>query len=441
MTNPQPPSGWNVSQNPTGAPHQGAPVPPAPYGSPQRPQGYRAPNGFPVAQPQRSPQQSIVVGPFTLRELIIFISAFLLLVCTFLPVMSDDIGGGTSLWSLMWPLAVSGALLPIAAAVLVLIRRLAPTVKLRVGSLSVDQFVSVVAIVAASTYLGVVAVVLSIGASLGDAGFYSVSLSFGPLLGILLSLILVAVTTFATFIPPFAADFRGRESAEAHITARPAQPIVRAPRPVPVPGYGQPVPQSAPNGYGQPVQPYAPAGQQAPPNTAFAPTPYGAPQGTSSFARPAEPETAPSHPATQPVPATESTQSRPSEPAVSEPAETTSDDVSTSSVVAGADKQVESTPESESESGSGPKPEATSESEPISASAHVNGSDNQIASPFWVWSPHPRPIVDEASGAAVFEIGPDAWALAVEDRGVALVIRHDDGRVGVLNDVEGLTRG
>lgn len=58
-----------------------------------------------------------------------------------------------------------------------------------------------------------------------------------------------------------------------------------------------------------------------------------------------------------------------------------------------------------------------------------------------MYSPVPRPVYDEHTGVTVFEIGPSAWALAVVDRGTELVIRHDDGRVGVLRDLENLTRG
>jgi hypothetical protein len=61
--------------------------------------------------------------------------------------------------------------------------------------------------------------------------------------------------------------------------------------------------------------------------------------------------------------------------------------------------------------------------------------------PFWVYSPVQRPVVDEVSGATVFEIGPTAWALAIMDRGSELVLRHDDGRVGVLRNLDGITRG
>lgn len=64
-----------------------------------------------------------------------------------------------------------------------------------------------------------------------------------------------------------------------------------------------------------------------------------------------------------------------------------------------------------------------------------------LTQPFWVYSPVPRAVVDEQSGSTVFEIGPTAWALAIVDRGTELVIRHDDGRVGVLRDLSGITRG
>jgi hypothetical protein len=59
---------------------------------------------------------------------------------------------------------------------------------------------------------------------------------------------------------------------------------------------------------------------------------------------------------------------------------------------------------------------------------------------FWALAPEEREVVDEV-GNAVFRIGPDAWALVIEDRGDEFVVRHEDGRVGFLRDVEGVTRG
>jgi len=61
--------------------------------------------------------------------------------------------------------------------------------------------------------------------------------------------------------------------------------------------------------------------------------------------------------------------------------------------------------------------------------------------PFWALVPVERDVVDEATGAPMFRIGPTAWALVVADRGSSFLVRHEDGRVGVLNDVSGVTRG
>ena len=44
-------------------------------------------------------------------------------------------------------------------------------------------------------------------------------------------------------------------------------------------------------------------------------------------------------------------------------------------------------------------------------------------------------------GESIFRVGPSAWALVIEDRGGAYVIRHDDGRIGYLHDISDITRG
>lgn len=59
---------------------------------------------------------------------------------------------------------------------------------------------------------------------------------------------------------------------------------------------------------------------------------------------------------------------------------------------------------------------------------------------FWALSPEERDIVDEQD-VPIFRIGPGAWALVLEDRGEVFVVRHEDGRVGYLHDVSGVTRG
>ena len=59
---------------------------------------------------------------------------------------------------------------------------------------------------------------------------------------------------------------------------------------------------------------------------------------------------------------------------------------------------------------------------------------------FWALVPEERDVVDEI-GIPVFRIGPTAWALVIEDRGEAFVVRHEDGRIGYLHDVSRVTRG
>lgn len=59
---------------------------------------------------------------------------------------------------------------------------------------------------------------------------------------------------------------------------------------------------------------------------------------------------------------------------------------------------------------------------------------------FWALVPVERDVVDEA-GTPIFTIGPSAWALVIEDRGDSFVVRHEDGRIGSLRDVSGVTRG
>lgn len=66
--------------------------------------------------------------------------------------------------------------------------------------------------------------------------------------------------------------------------------------------------------------------------------------------------------------------------------------------------------------------------------------DATQSQPFWALAPEARDVHD-AQGTVVFEIGPDAWILVIEDRGGAFVVRHEDGRVGYLHDTTNITRG
>lgn len=77
---------------------------------------------------------------------------------------------------------------------------------------------------------------------------------------------------------------------------------------------------------------------------------------------------------------------------------------------------------------------ATVEEEPV---VEVAPSASQA---FWALVPVEREVVDDA-GAPIFTVTPTAWALVIEDRGDRFVVRHEDGRIGYLTDVSGVTRG
>ncbi len=83
-----------------------------------------------------------VAGPFTIRDLTVFGSTLLMFVASLLPMFGDLY----NLWNLgnLFFLLL-GIILPLVVVALFVARRLQPGTVVRVGSLSVDQFASVVA--------------------------------------------------------------------------------------------------------------------------------------------------------------------------------------------------------------------------------------------------------------------------------------------------------
>lgn len=67
-------------------------------------------------------------------------------------------------------------------------------------------------------------------------------------------------------------------------------------------------------------------------------------------------------------------------------------------------------------------------------------TEQTTSQPFWALAPTERDVMDER-GNPLFRIGPTAWALVLEDRGGAFVVRHDDGRIGYLHDISDITKG
>jgi len=631
-------TGQNGGQQPYGAPGQSyGTAPGQPYGA-QATGPFAAPqnNAAPKAPKKRTNDQGLAfgIGPFTLREIIILGLTVLLIVASFLPIISGGFIDYYSVWAPFTWLVIPGLLLVLASAVLLTLRRLVPSLrtKLRVGSLSVDQFASVSVIVTGSFYLGLLIIVGTASAAISPfgAGF---SVGAGVILGFLVSLALLVVTTLGSIIPPFKADFADRGESPAHATARPAAALASRPKAEKNSGFpgqqgqagqqGQPGPhgqqyaapgvngstgaypangwngqapqnpgqggtgqygagfgggynapgqnptgqfaaghngagqygpgQNATGQYGQPnnaehgaqagndaaasgsdnaTSSYA-SGSFAPPSADDQPTSQfgyarqgdGAASGSplaagdggaarewaadDSAAGPQSPVLDNTAPESEPT-AFESLGLEDSDDVRTAPSgDDSAQDESTPGVNTASDVSDENSdgsaaspvgaPSTAGQSGSdapshvtesatdapseastetvlrsdipsfapnvdfGSSPRSTDPQDddddpddaipaadptPVSALRHVSEHESEVeppaavsTQPFWVYSPVPRPVYDEHTGVTVFEIGPSAWALAVVDRGTELVIRHDDGRVGVLRDLENLTRG
>ncbi|MFL0412254.1 hypothetical protein ACH0AH_13870 [Microbacterium paludicola] len=229
------------------------------------------------------------VGPFTIREAILIGLAALVLLFSFFSMYTFD-RVYSPIWSssLDWVLGVG---LPVAAGVMFVIRRVSPTARLRVGSLSVDQFASVAFSVSALLWFST----LGFGVQNLADGF-GFGITWVVWIELLLTLAGVFFTVVAPFVAPFKDDFVRAESP-AHPVARAARPVAQRPRPAsqptpqawPQPGqgqppYGQPPAQGAAQPFGQPPYgqpPYGqpPYGQQGYGQAPFGQQPYGqAPQ-------------------------------------------------------------------------------------------------------------------------------------------------------------------
>ncbi|WAP52344.1 hypothetical protein OL239_03420 [Arthrobacter sp. ATA002] len=158
--------------------------------------------------------RTAVFGPFGLRDCVVGGSVFLMLIGSLLP-WSTSFDLELNLWSPLTPLFFLGIgiVLPLLVAGLFAARRMAPELKYRIGSLSVDQFGSVVAVLATAFFFLQLVNEFTIGTLLTFIG----------------ALGLVASTTLAPHIPPFSHEFAERPETPAHVTARDAVRLQRRP--------------------------------------------------------------------------------------------------------------------------------------------------------------------------------------------------------------------
>ena len=317
------------------------------------------------------------VGPFSIREVALVGTWLVAFVVSFFPIIGE-LGEGPSVWTHGIDWVLTIGL-PTVAVFLIVLRRLSPQGIRRVGSLGIDQFASVAFSVAAVTWLNIL---WHSFVSLAEERFFIAT--WVVWVEFFLMLAGVVLTVVAPFIAPFAQDFQGRPEAPAHRNARQVRPVT--PRP--------PVerPERAPE---QPE-----------------PAPYEA-----AAAAPYPPEAAPSAPEAAPAS---------SEPAVAY-APDRADAAGRADAVPTVVEPVQTRESFE------PVENPTSTVEPAAATTPQSQA-------FWALVPEERDVVDEI-GIPVFRIGPTAWALVIEDRGDAFVVRHEDGRIGYLHDVSGVTRG
>ncbi|MEC5189833.1 MULTISPECIES: hypothetical protein [unclassified Arthrobacter] len=380
-----------------------------------------------------------ILGPFTIRDVTVFGSTLILFVASLIPMF----GVGYNLWNLgsLFFLGL-GILLPVIVVALFVARRVSPGTRIRIGSLSVDQFGSVVASFAVGFFF------------LAVAGAYVSSM----LLGLVGALGLFAATVLGRFIPVFAGDFLGRAEVPAHVVARESAVPVRKPRAPKAPAQaadGTPPKAAGPNA----VAGWAKRMTSGGASTAGT----GAGAAGAAAAPPAHGSTA-QEPA--PAPVVSSTEPRTSGavPGASAPETPASGERTTAAVVPpaanaatggeGPDVRARAAAEETRASGvpaaSGSAPTTVNprvrQEEPIGATVDPASRPEDLAGQpaheaFWFAVAQPRTAMDERTGTPAFVVEPGGWVLALEDRGHEFLVQHTDGRVGVLRDLSNIERG
>ncbi|MEZ0142195.1 hypothetical protein AB1285_05085 [Microbacterium sp. NRRL B-14842] len=357
---------------------------------------------------------------FTLRELLIVGVWLVSFLVSFFPL-----SGGISLWGIgiQWILPIG---VPTVAVFLLVLRRFSPDGIRRVGSLGIDQFASVAFSVAACVWAGNLWLALSAVISTGNWG-----LPWNAVVQVITSTALVVLTVFAPLIPGLKEDFQGRLVTLAHRNANPVRPVIARPRPEATPSgsaaeaaveaSADAVPQSSPA-----ADETATADRGASVDDAdrVPLTAHASGGGTGTVPVTSEPEYTPVY----------SRRSRGEQP------EIVSDTGSIESLLGAkalSEEELAAAQEPTPDDATAVHPVISDHADPQAAAQRQSAVEAQ---PFWILAPTERDVHDER-GEPIFRIGPTAWALVIEDRGGAFVVRHDDGRIGYLHDIAGITKG
>lgn len=373
-----------------------------------------------------------VLGHFTIRDLTVFASTLILFVASLIPMFA----GRYNLWNMgsLFFLGL-GVILPLIVTALFVARRLTPGSKVRIGSLSVDQFASVTASFALAFF------------------FLALADDFAPslLVGLIGSVGLFAATVLARFIPYFAGDFLDRREEPAHVVARESAAPVRKPHVAKAPKAAREPKQAKealarilpgrgprPAAESPSARPSAPRATGAGATAVSGPAAGVAAAGVAGAGAAAVGGQAAA--ATYPT-AAEQTQAA---AVVPSPAaeETRTSALPTTRSTAGATAvpgPAAATPATTV------NPQVRSQ-EPIGATVDPaqrpeQDEDQPVQEAFWFAVAQPRTAFDEATGAPAFIIEPGGWVLALEDRGNEFLVQHTDGRLGVLRDLSNIERG
>lgn len=371
-----------------------------------------------------------VLGPFTVRDLAVFAATLILFTASLLPLF----GGRYNLWNLNNQFFLGlGILLPLVVSALFAARRLAPQTKIRIGSLSIDQFASVAAAFALAFF------------------FLATAATFGPslLVGLIGSVILFAATVLGRFLPFTSADFQDRAEMPAHVVAREAAVPVRKPH---ASKEARPSRLSVLSKLPKLPKPSKP-GAEARPAPAAAATPASTPSAGPAPASPVStaPEVTEWTAQGAQLPATQAT-------AVVRPASAPAEEQTQFAEVAAPSAAPEAVHDGGAQQGApnaqraGEPPAATAvhqqvrTEQPIGATVDPasrpdDSGDQPAAEAFWFAVAQPRTAVDPETGAPAFVIEPGGWVLALEDRGHEFLVQHTDGRLGVLRDLSNIERG
>ncbi len=412
-----------------------------------------------------------VLGPFTIRDLTVFGSTLILFVASLIPMFAVRY----NLWNLgsLFFLGL-GILLPVVVTALFVARRVSPGTKVRIGSLSVDQFASVVASFAVAFFF------------LAVAGAYVPSM----LLALVGALGLLAATVLGRLIPFFAGDFLDRAEVPAHIVARESAVPVRKPRAPKAPKEAKDENETAPKaagtsavaGWAKRMTPGGKSGAAGSAGASGATAAGAAAAAGAATSRPATSDAATGASAVRPAAATPAqevparasaptpvvsspeTQVAGIVPAATAPKPSAAEQTQAAVVAPGAAAAADGQPKDVHAASAAEETRATEvpvtsghsapttvnpqvrQQEPIGATVDPASRPEEhevhvVHEAFWFAVAQPRTAVEEHSGVAAFVIEPGGWVLALEDRGHEFLVQHTDGRVGVLRDLSNIERG